>query len=253
LNGGKTQVQRVFVKVIGFSDVERHALNTLFRLSEVRDISYALWQPAVGKAAALALIDSNSYEARLEFEAPSNAKLKMIWVGPGAPRAAWRSFDRPLQWPDVIAAMDHLFQPALDLDFADGPDALDTQPPEPSELPRRVLIASPDRDARLYLRARLSLADLTQADEAETSADALELVRGTRYDLAFVDFSLPGAAAGWDLIRQLASAEPRIPHLIVTKDKVSPGDRMRAWQTGTQTFLTRPPDPEKLKSLLDRF
>ena len=30
-------MERVFVKVAGFSDAERHALNTLFRLSEQRE------------------------------------------------------------------------------------------------------------------------------------------------------------------------------------------------------------------------
>ena len=37
--------QRVFVKVTGFTDVERHALNTVFRLSEQRGIIYSLWVP----------------------------------------------------------------------------------------------------------------------------------------------------------------------------------------------------------------
>ena len=37
--------QRIYVSVVGFSDVERHALNTIFRLSEERDVSYAPWVP----------------------------------------------------------------------------------------------------------------------------------------------------------------------------------------------------------------
>ena len=41
-------MQRVFVKVLGFSDVERHALNTLFRLSEDRETGYALWSADYG-------------------------------------------------------------------------------------------------------------------------------------------------------------------------------------------------------------
>ena len=39
--------QRIYVSVVGFSDVERHALNTIFRLSEDRDVSYAPWVPLV--------------------------------------------------------------------------------------------------------------------------------------------------------------------------------------------------------------
>jgi hypothetical protein len=37
---GDEMGRRVFVKVVGFSDAERHALNTLFRLSEERDTHY---------------------------------------------------------------------------------------------------------------------------------------------------------------------------------------------------------------------
>ncbi len=245
-------MQRVFVKVIGFSDVERHALNTLFRLSEARETCYAPWQEELGVAAQLALIDSDSHEALVEFHAPSNAQLKMVWVGPRAPAQAWRAFERPLQWPDVIAAMDVLFQPPpeIDLDFdlgASGDTGPATQPPEPTG--KRALIASADRAERLYLRARLSLADLTQADEAATGADALELVRNHRYDVALVDFDTPGTT-GWDLLRQLQAAEPRIPHLIVTKDRVSAGDRVRGWRTGTGCLLSKPLQPERLKDLL---
>ena len=42
-NTGGEAVKRVFVKVFGFDDVERHALNTVFRLSETRPVAYALW------------------------------------------------------------------------------------------------------------------------------------------------------------------------------------------------------------------
>jgi hypothetical protein len=65
----------------------------------------------------------------------------------------------------------------LDVDSA-GPE---TQPPEPREPAKRALIASADRNERLYLRARLALAELTQADEAETGAQALELTRAHQY------------------------------------------------------------------------
>ena len=71
--------------------------------------------------------------------------------------------------------MDELFVPPepvdFDLDFDES--AAETWPPTPE----RALIASADRDERLYLRAKLALADLTQADEAETGAQALELAR----------------------------------------------------------------------------
>ena len=47
----------VFVKVVGFRDVERHALNTLFRLSAERPTCYALWMPDAPVMPHIALID----------------------------------------------------------------------------------------------------------------------------------------------------------------------------------------------------
>ncbi|HYF17470.1 MAG TPA: response regulator [Ramlibacter sp.] len=244
-------MQRVFVKVIGFDDVERHALNTLFRLSQERETSYSLWQAELGVAAQVALIDSDSYEARLAFESPSNADLKMVWVGPDAPEGAWRSFPRPVQWADVVAAMDDLFKPPPEVDFDLSTRIVQAQAATEPE-PRRALIASADRDERLYIRARLALAKMTQADEAETAADLLELLRQHRYEVAFVDFGLPGQG-GWDLLRRLRSAEPRIPHVIVTKEKVTARERVKALMSGVDTLLAKPADPDKIKALLKRM
>ncbi len=246
-------MQRVFVKVLGFSDVERHALNTLFRLSEERDIGYALWSPDYGVAAQMALIDSESHEAGVEFESPSNQDLNMIWIGPGAPAQAWRNFERPIQWPDVIAAMDQLFvaPPDLDFDLGGPEEAQDTLPPEPGPPPRRALIASADRDERLYLRARLALAGLTQADDAVTAAEALEFAHLNCYAIALVDFALAGES-GWGFLRQLRAAGQRIPHVIVTKSRWSPGDKLRALWGGQPALLAKPPDPAQLKALLER-
>ncbi|MBA2961180.1 MULTISPECIES: response regulator [Ramlibacter] len=236
--------QRVFVKVVGFDDVERHALNTLFRVSGDSGNGFALWTPETRGEPGLALIDSESYEARVEFESPLNDKLRMVWVGPHAPARAWRSFQRPLRWPEVIAAMDELFRPVEPLDF-------DLDVAEPASGVRRALIASPDRAERLYLRARLALAGITQADEAETGPQAMELVRNNRYQVAFIDFGLPGLG-GWDLVRQVTAAQPRIPVVVVTKDTVSTREHMKAHGSGVALMLAKPPHPTKIKALLEK-
>ena len=244
-------MQPIFVKVVGFSDVERHALNTLFRLSEAREVGYAPWQPERGVAADLLLVDSDSHEAFVEFASPGNAGARVAWVGPGSPAQAWRSFERPLHWPDVIAAMDQLFQPPAPLDF--DISLPDQSLPEAAagQAPKRALIACESVDERLYLRARLALANLTHADEAGNASDALDLARRHRYDVALVDFGLPGVPA-WHLIRQLRAAQPAPTRLIVTKRKVTAADRVRGWREGAGTLLPKPPHPGRLKDLLSR-
>ena len=79
--------QRVFVKVVGFTDVERHALNTVFRLSDSRETSYCLWMPDAPEPAQLALFDGQSYEAPIELAAgplkrDRRAARHSTWVEP---------------------------------------------------------------------------------------------------------------------------------------------------------------------------
>ncbi|NPC54350.1 response regulator [Caenimonas soli] len=244
--------QRIFVKVMGFTDVERHALNTIFRLSEQRGTIYSLWESGAPEPPRLALIDGQSYEARLELESPRNSLLKLIWVGAVAPAHAWRIFDRPLSWPDVVKSMDELFSLPEPVDFDLGFDesAMETWPPSDA-IPKRALIASADRDERLYLRAKLALADLTQADEAETGAQALELVRAHHYAVALVDFALPDVN-GWAFLKELTEARPAIEHVIVTKARASWGERARGWFAGAKGFFDKPPHPGKLQDLLHK-
>lgn len=247
--------QRVFVKVLGFSPAERHALNTLFRLSEQRETVYSLWDPQAPEPPRLALVDGRSEAAHRDL-GPADKSLKLIWIGSVAPASSWRSFERPLLWPDVIRAMDELFMPPgsldLDLDFDDAPLTL---PPAASgwdaSPPLRALIASGDRNQRLYLRARLALAELTQVDEAQTGAQALEMARANPYCVALVDFGLPDVD-GWTLLRALHAERPAIAHLIATKASPSLVERIRARWGGAAVMLGNPPQPATLRSALEK-
>ena len=196
--------QRVFIKVVGFDDDERHALNVVFRLSEQCQTMYQLWSNEAPEKPGMALLDGDSYEARLEAESPLNQDVKLVWVGKDPPPQIWRSFRRPLAWPDIVQAMDTVFVPDQGVDFdlgLDGGGAIDIPIPEEMST-KRALIVATSRDLRLYLRARLSLAKLTQADEAESGSHAVELARGNQYDMALVDHGLTDMDA-WALLREL--------------------------------------------------
>jgi CheY-like chemotaxis protein len=240
--------QRVFIKVVGFSDDERHALNTLFRLSEQCLTMYQLWTPDAPEPPKLALLDGNSYQARLEAESPLNADLKLMWVGQDAPGNTWRRFQRPLAWHDVIETMDTLFHPT-DLDFELG-DLAELG----SELitRKRALIVSTRLEERLYMRARLALARLTQADDAEDAGQALELARSRQYDVAMVDFELPDLDA-WVLLGELRKGKRPIPHLALSKSRISLRDRFHARMAGVDALLDKPPDPAWLDNWLKRI
>ncbi len=239
--------QRVFVKVVGFTDVERHALNAVFRLSEQSDTAYSLWAPDAPAQPRLALVDGLSYEAGLQLVSPG-PEMTLIWVGPIPPAGAWRTFDRPIAWPGIIRAMDELFA-APDFDGGAADEVQDTLPPEPEAPPKRALIASADADERMYMRAKLALAEFSLADDALTGAQATELATAHRYTVALVDFSLPDVD-GWVLLRQLLAARPGVAHIIITKADVSLADRLRGWFAGADAFFGKPPHPGRLHERL---
>lgn len=239
----KRMAQRVYIKVVGFTDEERHALNTVFRLSEQCRTMYQLWTPEAREPAKVALLDANSYEARLLAESPLERDLGKLWVGANPPATVWRSFERPIAWGEVIESLDALFAPApdLDLDLGGGDDSVMSQ--------KQALIVSVDRDRRLYLRARLALAKLTLADEAQNGAEALALMRDKQYDLALVDGAVHGAL---DLLRQLRGGRHPVRHVAMTKTGLSLAERMRARMAGAETLLDQPPDPTQFDAWLSR-
>jgi CheY-like chemotaxis protein len=276
-NTGGEAVKRIFVKVFGFDDVERHALNTVFRLSETRPTAYALWTAAAPEEAELALIDGDSWEAAIELANPAHDDLKLVWIGDNAPSRARLVVKRPLQWAAVIEGMDALLEaehpqaagkPAeaeLDLDLLSESGAVldldldfDSQAPtapSPLEEPAaeaeqaQVLVVDADRDARLYLRARLAMAGRLIVDEAASGAEALKLMDTRLYKLVILDMDLPDID-GWEMVKRVEASRPHIEFLILTGSKLTPLDAVRGWFAGARGSLRKPLHPGKLKYLL---
>jgi CheY-like chemotaxis protein len=241
----------VYVKVVGFRDFERHALNTLFDLSAQGAVNYCLWTPEAPVAPHLALVDIESYEAGLELVSPSfDASLKMICVGDDPPADAWRNFKRPLHWPDVVQAMDELFatQEAVEPEL----DFVDTE--IPAILPpgvKSALVIFPVREDRMYLRARLALAGVVVVGEAQNAAQALDQARRTHYTLVLVGQELPDMDS-WELIRQLIALEPAIGSVVLaTRDKAW-HVRDRAEHAGCRGVIDYPFKPSELIQLLQK-
>ena len=242
----------VYVKVVGFRDAERHALNTLFRLSIGRPCSYGLWTPEAPLAPQLVLIDLDADDAGAALAAAGpNPRLQMICVGRGAPAKAWRTFERPLHWPNVVQAMDSLFAQVERLDS--GVDFGEDDARAGSAPERKVsLLVDPSRADRLYLRARLALAGRTEVDEAGSGAQALELAKRRHYDLVIVCLDLLDMK-GWELIRQLVTLEPAIGRVVVTTTDTSWHLREHAEASGCSGLLERPYDPLQIVEMLQKI
>jgi CheY-like chemotaxis protein len=254
-------MQRVFVRVVGFTPVERHALNTMFRLSQdrqsARQWSYEPWLPNSSSGPRLALIDGASpdaSEALAELESLSGVGI--VWVGTISPARAWCAFRRPLAWPAVLAKMDEYFTAH---GAAEGGDTDDTWPSVLESTGahmfaqhdvRRVLLADPDADSRLYLRTKLSSYDITHIDEATNFIQAAEFLSPERlqrmgYDVVIIDLDLPGGNP-WNLLSSSGSARLKL----VTQHRLSLASRMSAKVNGCAA-IGKPFDPSRLNQLLD--
>lgn len=258
--------QRIYVNVVGFTDVERHALNTVFRLSEERELSYAPWVPLTAPGtqpltmnAEVALVDGDSAEAVLTHakELPSGQRL--IWVGSDAPAHAWRVLSRPIQWSVVLDDLDAVYAARLvDSGFLD----LDITAPAPLELDtgtaqKRALLIGVGQQELAVFRARLALAGVLDTDTAHTTELALEMVGRQRYACGV--FNLDDHHIDvWSLARLFAQNNP---HSLTMGISEHAGPLSPWWsrrrikrdteRTGINALLARPIPPDELQRWLD--
>lgn len=244
----------VYVKLVGFKGLEREALNSVFEETAGLPISYALWTAVSGDAPHVALVDMDAFQSGLELVSPDlNSNQKMICIGKGAPAHAWRTFERPLHWPDVIAAMDSLFagpeksETDINFDFDDF-----DQPTRRESSFKKVLLVDPIREDRMYLRARLALAGHAHVEDAESAEQALELTRQQHYDLVIMSLDLPDME-GWVLVRQLVQREPAIGYVVVTTPIKTRESREYAEHSGCFGLLEKPFDPLQVIDLLEKL
>ena len=239
-----------WVKVVGFSDVERHSINTLFRLSEMRNPSYVLWSADVHSAPHVALIDLESYEGALELESPRyNPNLKHICVGSTATPKAWRMFARPVEWGALVQEMDSLFSVSIDIDLDVSLEEVAAQPMPPGI--KVALIVGLSREDRLYLRARLSLAGITDVDDATSAAEATEFLTRRQYGLVVVSLELTDADP-WSLVRALKDMPLPVHSVVVATQSPSWTAIDAAEKAGCTGLLEIPFQPAHVYALLQK-
>jgi CheY-like chemotaxis protein len=236
-----------WVKVVGFRDVERHTLNTVFRLSEGR---YALWTPEAASPPHAVLMDCDSYEAGLDLASPNfNTKVKMICVGANPPAQAWRHFERPVDWAVLVRELDNLFSQNEDADTEPG-DLGGGQRPFPPGV-KTALLLGMTRDERLYLRTRLALAGLTEVDEAATLADARNLLFTRHHTVIILSLELSDADA-WTLVDELRIGKNASRSIILVSSAPSWASMERAEKLGCTGLLEIPFKPPQVLEILQK-
>jgi CheY-like chemotaxis protein len=242
----------VFVKVAGFRDAERHALNTVFRLSMDRATQYQLWSSDLLVSPQLVILDVDSYEGGMELASPTfNKNLKLISVGQNHPEIAWRHFSRPMNWMAVVQAMDQLFtgSEGTDFDFDTGMSTLAI----PAPGVRASLLIDVEKSHRMYLRARLALAGFVEVQESTSSSEAMQKARVRNFDLVIVNLDHPNEFNGWKLTEQLLSLEPAIGSIVLSTRNTSWHLQERAELAGCRGVLDIPFDPVQVQDMLRKI
>jgi CheY-like chemotaxis protein len=239
-----------WIKVIGFSDVERHALNTLIRLSARQAPAFALWTPESPTPPHVALMDVDSYEARLELASPGfNPHLKCICVGARSFKTVWPTLERPLDWYALVRELDALFvlQPGVDIDL--GTDGLADKSVPPGVTV--TLIVGMSREERLYLRSRLAIAGMTVVDEADSADEANARCAQRPYALVIVSLELQDADP-WSFVAALRSVPDMPRSVIMTTHAPSWAAMEMAERAGCAGLLEIPFSPRQVLELLQK-
>jgi CheY-like chemotaxis protein len=129
-----------------------------------------------------------------------------------------------------------------------GPDSF------PTKLVPALIIDS-DQESRFYLRARLAIAGVLQADEAATGSEALNLLQLGNYRIVLLNLDLPDMD-GWFLASKVIPTKPQptlSSKLVLTGASMSWFSQARARFTGVCGCLRKPLDPVEVALLFRRL
>ena len=110
----------------------------------------------------------------------------------------------------------------------------------------RILIVDDEVDVRCVITDALR-EDGHSVTECASAEEALELIERGRFDLAFVDITLPGMS-GFDLLeRQRGEADA--PAIVIITGRATVGNAVEATRRGAYDYITKPFDLDALRGL----
>jgi CheY-like chemotaxis protein len=245
---------QIWVKVVGFTDTERHSLNTLFRLSLGNPVSYALWSDRVAHPPQIAIVDFDSYEAGLDATLPSfNANLKVIGVGEKAPQTTWQTFARPVNWSALVHTLGDMFSSHIDPNSHADTGLESTMPmqitmPPGLKVAMTVGLSSFDN---FYLQARLALAGVADLEAADSPSAARSLLEQRNFDVVIICVDNLNEDP-WALVKVLHDAAKSGQSVIVTGHDATVESVERAQGHGCLGMLEMPFSPRQVQYFLQR-
>jgi twitching motility two-component system response regulator PilG len=266
------------VDVIGFNDVERAMLGSIFALAARRDPAFAQFEPGTsGRTPDLYLVDADNPAAINEFKSlHKRASLPAVLIGSSGHDLGFPALPRPMQWARLLQALDDVVDAAGD-GGAPAPaaavDPLRKSLPglarSTSNAPRAaapvddasrkrmladtVLVVDDNATVRAFMQAKLAPFGF-EVDFAETGEEAIGLSGTHEYTCVFLDVVLPGVD-GYQVCKLIKSNKQAIRKtaVVMLTSRSSPFDKLRGSLAGCDEYLTKPLDEDRLLEVIAKF
>jgi DNA-binding LytR/AlgR family response regulator len=112
----------------------------------------------------------------------------------------------------------------------------------------RVLIADDERPARAFLKGILAKIDEVElAAEAENGAEAVELIRELKPDLALLDLQMP-EMSGIEVVKHLNGGHLPLVAFVTAYDHFA----VQAFELNAVDYLLKPVEPQRLRATIQR-
>ncbi len=237
------------VAVVGFNATELLVLGSIFGLAAKRIPRFVRHtDPATQPDLFLADADDASAVAEL-LRRNADGRLPVVLVGASDHGTGWPLLPRPLQWANVIVAIDHAIRA--------------TTPPAPEPLPlipraaRRtepdtILIVGSDRGFNAQVFDRLSRHSVAIEDVPDVDAALARFANG-HYPCVIID----GDSRGTESLRLCKAIKSRKGSqptaVIIASSGTEQFDRVRATMAGCDAFLAKPLSDRKLDDAIQRY
>ena len=112
----------------------------------------------------------------------------------------------------------------------------------------RIIIADDERPARSFLKNILrDFEDAEIVGEAENGAEAVEIIKATKPDLALLDLQMP-EASGIDVVKLLSKSQLPLVAFVTAYDEYA----VRAFEVNAVDYLLKPVEKSRMRETLDR-
>lgn len=250
------------VALLGFSEFERGALASYFRLSSQRQPAYGLTDAA--ETADFLIVDADQPAIAAQVRR-SERLASALFIGAQAPVEAGAWMTRPIDPVHVLRELDVMVvmrrsqpvAPARAVPVASVSGHAAASAPVRTDARVDVLLVDDSEVALRFLEKHLSEMGLTTA-RAAGSTRALDLLSQRPFRIALIDVDLGDASEldGLALCHRIRHSPPlpghSLPVLALVSAHNGPADKVRAELAGCDAFFPKPLDLTELRQFLAR-